>query len=116
MWVVRSRGRLELRGEGRAGAPPPNRYWAYRAIPGAVRSHWWHPTIPVLVELVPWSKTRTALGLGLRRRPVLSGDDAYLGVAAALEALGAEIEAWGLHELHELEGWLGSLSAGERQG
>lgn len=110
-------GRLELRGEGRVGAPPPSRYWAYRAIPGAVRSHWWHPAIPVLVELVPWSKTRTALGLGLRRRPVLSGDGVYLGVgAAALEALGAQIEAWGLHGLHELEGWLGSLSAGERQG
>ncbi|MGH9035424.1 MAG: hypothetical protein ACRD0O_06640 [Acidimicrobiia bacterium] len=109
-------GRLELSGDGRSRAPVPARYWAYRAVGGAIRSRW-HAPIPVLVELVPWSRTRSALGLSLRRRPLIGGEGLYLAVGAeALEALGAEIEAWGLRDLHELEGWLGDLSREEPAG
>jgi hypothetical protein len=110
-------GRLELRGNGRSRAPVPTRYWAYRAVGGVIRSRRWHISVPVLVELVPWSKTRSALGLSLRRRPLMGGEGLYLTVGAeALEALGAEIDAWGLSDLHELEGWLGELSREEPAG
>jgi hypothetical protein len=109
-------GRLELRGDGRSLAPIPTRYWAYRAVGAVIRSRW-HAPISVLVELVPWSKTRSALGLSLRHRPLLGGEGVYLTVGAeALETLGAEIDAWGLSDLHELEGWLGELSRDQPAG
>ncbi len=118
MWTVEvAAGRLELTGDGQAGAALPGRYWHYRAVRGCIRAHWWQPAVPVLVELVPWSKTRCALGLSLRRRPLFAGEGLYLaGGMATVEALGAEIEAWGLRDLEEIERWLGDLSQEERAG
>ncbi len=112
LWkVVAASGRLELTGDGRLRTALPRRYWPYRAVGGMIRAHWWQPPVPVLVELLPWSKTRCALGLSLRRRPLFAGEGLYLdGRAGTLEALGAEIEAWGLQDLGEIEGWLDDLS------
>lgn len=112
MWEVEAaEGRLELIGDGRPRSALPRRYWPYRAVGGRIRAHWWQPPVPVLVELMPWSKTRCALGLSLRRRPLFAGEGLYLdGGAGTLEALGAEIEAWGLLDTREIERWLDDLS------
>ena len=100
-------GHLELRGDGRL--PGPARQWVYRELYGSIR-HRWHPPISVRLELLPWSKTTTALGLSVPRRPFLTHEGVYLAVgSAALGLLAGEIVAWGHREVDQLEGWLDEL-------
>jgi hypothetical protein len=109
-------GRLELHGDGRVAPPPRPCYWSYRHVPGRIRSLGWQPAIPVGVELVPWSATRTALGLHLVAFPLLYADERlYLEVGhAALETLAADLEAWALHDLTTLERSFRSRSLPDR--
>jgi hypothetical protein len=103
--IATAAGRLELHGDGRIPPPPRPCYWSYRHVPGRIRSHGWQPAIPVGLELVPWSATRTALGLYVDGVPLLYSDDRlYLDVGhAALETLARSLESWALHELTTLE-------------
>ena len=54
---------------------------------------------------MPWSATRTALGLHVDGAPLLYSDDRlYLEVGhAALKTLARSLERWALHELTTLE-------------
>lgn len=112
VWAVEvPAGRLELAGSGLVSPPPRACYWSYRDVPGLIRAAPWPLAIPIRLELLPWSTTRTALGLGVRRLPLLSSDDAYIQVGVqALQLLSNELNAWGLHELHDLEHWLHAQS------
>ena len=98
-------GRLELHGDGRIPPPPRPCYWSYRHVPGRIRSLGWLPAIPVGLELVPWSATRTALGLHVDGLPLLYADDRlYLEVGqTVLKTLAASLEDWALHDLATLE-------------
>jgi hypothetical protein len=104
-WDVEVRGGcLHLHGDGRVPPPPRPCFWSYREVPGRIRSTWWHVAVPVRLELVPWSETRTALGLSVRGPYHLASEAVYQQVGrAALDVLAAELDAWSLHELHELE-------------
>ena len=103
--IATATGRLELNGDGRIPPPPRPCYWSYRDVPGRIRSLGWQPAIPVGLELVPWSATRTALGLHVDGVPLLYADDRlYLEVGhAALKTLAGSLERWALHELTTLE-------------
>jgi hypothetical protein len=103
--IATAAGRLELSGDGRIPPPPRPCYWSYRHVPGRVRSAGWQPAIAVGLELVPWSATRTALGLHVDGAPLLYADQhLYVAVGrAALHALAADLETWSLHDLTTLE-------------
>ncbi len=105
-WELRVPGGcLQLRGTGRLSPPPRRCYWSYREVPGTIRSGWWPAAVPVRLELVPWSETRTAVGLSVRGRPYhLASGAVYQRIGgAALEVVAAEVEAWPLHELRHLD-------------
>ena len=105
-WVVPVRGGcLRLSGDGRVPPPPRACYWSLRAVSGTIRStSWWRVPVPVHLELVEWSDTRSALGLSVRRPHHLASAVVYQRVgSAALDAMAADLDAWSLHELHDLE-------------
>ncbi|MEW6473069.1 MAG: hypothetical protein AB1679_12430 [Actinomycetota bacterium] len=105
-WMVRVPGGcLRLCGQGRVPPPPRPCYWWLRTVSGTLRSaSWWRPAVPVHLELVEWSTTRTALGLTVRGPHHLASAAVYQRVGpAALDILAADLDAWALHELHELE-------------
>lgn len=100
-------GRLELSRWGRVPPPPRDCYWSFREVIGTICSLWWPMFVPVRLELVPWSDTRTSLGLCVRRPPLLASETIYHQVASqTLDLLRSELHAWGLHQLHDLEAWL----------
>jgi hypothetical protein len=95
-------GRLELRHRPVA-APPRPCYWPYRQERGRIRSAGWGLAIPVALELLPHSDCCTELGLSFRGH-LPAGEGLYLNVGrAALDLLAAELDAWALHEVHEME-------------
>ena len=98
-------GRLELYGDGWIPPPPRPCYWAYRHVPGRIQSSGWQPAIAVGLELVPWSATRTALGLYVDGLPLIYADERlYVDVGrAALNTLAVDLETWALHDLTVLE-------------
>lgn len=101
-----SAGLLQLRGDGNLERPSRDCFWPYREVRGRLRPvrRWWHPAITVRVELVPWSESRTSLGLYAWRYPTLATARSYLQVGRPiLEILATEIEAWAFAELHEVE-------------
>lgn len=100
-------GRLELLGAGPVAPPPRPCYWSYREARGLVLTRW-HAPVPVRLELVPWSATRSALGLGLLGPPLWGvSDSVYVEVGgAALAALAAEMDTWATYELDQLEAQL----------
>lgn len=105
-WSVQVKGgRLHLHGQ-RVVPPPRPCYWPYRQERGRIRSARWGLPIPVELELLPWSDRRAELGLRVcGHLPVSEG--LYLQVGhEALDVLAAELEAWALQELDELEHWL----------
>ena len=109
-----SSGCLKLVGQGWVSPPPRVCYWPYREIPGTIHIAAQPVPLPVRLELVPWSRTHTALGLGVRRIPVFAGNTGYLDAAfQALELLTNELTAWGLHEVDEMEQWLRSQGTQE---
>jgi len=113
-WTVAAgEGRLELAGAGYVPSPPRPCYWSYREVPGKIRSQRWHLAIPVRLLLLPWSATRTALAIELRRQPRLyAAENLYLHAGhEALGLLAPEIEEWGLAGSRELDAWLDSLTA-----
>ena len=109
--VAAGEGLLELNGAGRVPSPPRPCYWSFREVPGKIRSQRWHLALPVRLLLLPWSATRTALAIELRRQPWLyPAENLYLDAGhAALRALVPELEAWGLSEARELDVWLDTL-------
>ena len=92
--------------------PPRPCYWAWREVPGKIRSNRWHLAIPVRLLLLPWSTTRTALAIELRRQPWLyAAENFYLHAGhGALRGLAPELEEWGLSETRELDAWLDTLA------
>jgi hypothetical protein len=104
-------GRLELLGAGHVPSPPRPCYWSYREVPGKIRSQRWHLAIPVRLLLLPWSATRSAVAIELRRQPWLySAEHLYLDAGhEALRVLAGELEEWGLSETRQLDAWLDSL-------
>ena len=104
-------GRLELTGTGHVASPPRPCYWSYREVTGKIRSQRWHLAIPVRLLLLPWSATRSAVAIELRRQPWLyTAEHLYLDAGhEALRVLAAEFEEWGLSETRELDAWLDSL-------
>lgn len=111
-WAVPAgEGRLELNGAGHVPSPPRPCYWSLREVPGKIRSQRWHLAVPVRLLLLPWSATRTAVAIELRRQPwVYAAGNLYLDAGhEALRALAAELESWGLRETKELDAWLDSL-------
>ena len=114
-WAVPAgEGRLELVGAGHVPSPPRPCYWSYREVLGKIRSHRWHLAVPVRLLLLPWSATRTAVAVEVRRQPWLyAAENLYLHAGhEALRVLAEEIEAWGLAESRELDAWLDNLLAG----
>jgi hypothetical protein len=111
--VAAGEGRLELVGSGSVPSPPRPCYWSYREVPGKIRSHRWHLAVPVRLLLLPWSATRTALAIELRRQPwVYTAENLYLHAGhEALAVLAAELEGWGLAEARELDAWLDRVAA-----
>lgn len=111
--VVAGEGRLELIGEGYVPSPPRPCYWSYREVNGKIRSQRWHLAIPVRLLLLPWSATRSAVAIELRRHPWLySAEHLYLDAGhEALGRLAAELEDWALSETRELDAWLDGLMA-----
>lgn len=83
-------GRLDLRGNGILSGSPGGT-WPYRQVTGRLRAPWMRKGLIVQLELLPWSDTRTELGLGLPGAPGLLGgrhDRAYLRVGGeVVEAL-----------------------------
>jgi hypothetical protein len=112
--VPADEGRLDLVGAGHVPSPPRPCYWSYREVRGRIRSRRWHLALPVRLLLLPWSATRTALAVELRRRPWLyAPENLYLHAGhEALRVLAAEVEAWATAESRELDAWLDSLAAG----
>ena len=104
-------GRLELTGAGYVASPPRPCYWSYREVTGKIRSQRWHLGIPVRLLLLPWSATRSAVAIELRRQPWLyTAEHLYLDAGhEALRRLAAELEDFGLSEARELDAWLDSL-------
>ena len=118
-WAVAAgEARLELLGAGRVSAPPRSCYWSYREVPGRIRSPRWHLTISVRLLLLPWSATRTALAIELRRHPrFYAAEKLYLHAGhETLTGLAAEIEDWALAETSKLDAWLDSLVTGAGDG
>ncbi len=118
-WAVPAgEARLELLGAGSVPAPPRPCYWSYREVPGRIRSPRWHLSISVRLLLLPWSATRTALAIELRRHPRFFGAESlYLHAGHdALAGLAANIEAWALAETRKLDAWLDSLVTGAGDG
>lgn len=107
-------GRLELVGAGHVPSPPRPCYWSYREVPGKIRSERWHLAVPVRLLLLPWSSTRSALAIELRRQPWLyPAENLYLHAGhEALRVLAPELETWALAESRELDAWLDSLVVG----
>jgi len=64
--------------------------------------------------LLPWSATRTALAIELRRQPWLyAAENFYLHAGhEALRGLAPELEEWALTETRELDAWLDTLVSG----
>jgi hypothetical protein len=87
-------------------------------VPGRIRSQRWHLTISVRLLLLPWSATRTALAIELRRHPrFYAAENLYLQAGhEALTGLAADIQAWGLAETRKLDAWLDSLVTGAGDG
>jgi len=112
--VAAGEGCLELVGAGEVPSPPKPCYWSYREVPGKIRSHRWHLAIPVRLLLLPWSATRCALGLEVRRQPWLyPAEGLYLNAGhAALDRLAGELEAWATTETRKVDAWLDALMAG----
>lgn len=113
-WMVDTRdGRVELNGAGIVPAPPRPCYWSFREVTGKIRSPRWHLAIPVRLLLLPWSATRSAVAIELRRQPWLySAENLYLDAGhEALQVLANELEAWALTETRELDAWLDRLVA-----
>jgi len=111
-WIVPAGdGRLELTGAGHVPSPPRPCYWSYREVTGKIRSQRWHLAIPVRLLLLPWSATRSAVAIELRRQPWLyTAEHLYLDAGhVALRVLAAELEDWALSETRELDAWLDSL-------
>jgi hypothetical protein len=104
-------GRLELHGDGRVPPPPRPCYWSYRHVSGRIRSPGWQPAIAIGLELVPWSSTRTALGLHVDGAPLIYADEhLYIAVGrAALHTLAGDLESWALHDLAAVERSFGNL-------
>src|SRR5438105_12822974 len=114
-WAVPAgEGRLELVGSGEVPSPPRPCYWSYREVPGKIRSERWHLAIPVRLLLLPWSATRSALAIELRRQPRLyAAENLYLHAGhEALRVLAPELEAWALSETRLLDAWLDTLVTG----
>ncbi len=109
--VAAGEGRLGLVGAGHVPSPPRPCYWSYREVPGKIRSERWHLAIPVRLLLLPWSSTRSALAIELRRQPWLyAAENLYLHAGhEALRVLAPELEAWALAENRDLDAWLDSL-------
>ena len=101
-------GTLELHGPGRITPPPRRCYWSHREVRGRIHSPGWPLTIPVRLELLPWSGAESALGLSVvNHRPLLATEHTYLDVGTqALGLLADELDAWAFHELRELAGTL----------
>ena len=109
--VAAGEGRLELVGAGEVPSPPRPCYWAYREVPGKIRSQRWHLAIPVRLLLLPWSGIRSALAVEVRRQPwVYPAESLYLHAGHdALDTLAAELEAWAGAETRQLDAWLDGL-------
>jgi hypothetical protein len=113
-WAVAAgEGRLELVGDGHVPSPPRPCYWSFREVPGKIRSQRWHLAIPVRLLLLPWSGTRSALAVEVRRHPwVYPAENLYLHAGhAALDLLASELEAWATVEARKLDTWLDALLA-----
>jgi hypothetical protein len=97
-------GRIELSGPGHVPSPPRPCYWSFREVNGKMRSQRWHLAVPVRLLLLPWSTTRTAVAIELRRQPWLyTAEHFYLEAGhAALRGLAGELEAWALAETRQL--------------
>ena len=104
-WVITvADGGLYLHGDGRVRPPPRPCYWSYREVPGTIRGVGWPVAVPVRLELVPWSATRTAVGLSVRGSHHLGGAGTYQRIgSAAVEAVAGWMEAWPLAELRRLD-------------
>lgn len=112
-WTVAAgEGRLELLGAGQVPSPPRPCYWAYREVPGKIRSQRWHLAIPVRLLLLPWSATRSAVAIELRRQPWLYAAENFYVHAGheALQVLAPELEDWALLEARDLDAWLDTLA------
>ena len=96
--------RLELVGAGHVPSPPRPCYWSLREVDGKIRSARWHFAIPVRLVLLPWSATRCAVALELRRQPWLyAAEHFYLEAGhAAVRLLAAELEGWALSETRQI--------------
>ncbi|MEW6472110.1 MAG: hypothetical protein AB1679_07560 [Actinomycetota bacterium] len=93
-------GRVELSGPGYVPSPPRPCYWSFREVNGKIRSQRWHLAIPVRLLLLPWSATRSAVAIELRRHPwVYTAEHFYLEAGhVALRLLAGELEDWALSE------------------
>lgn len=101
--VVVPGGSIDLWSDGQVPPPPRPCFWSYREAPGTIRSPWWWVRVPVRLELVPWSSTRTTLGLSIRGRRH-AGAAAYHRIGQqAVDVLAAELDGWALHELAQLD-------------
>lgn len=104
-WTLPVRdGRLELTGPGYVPSPPKPCYWSYREVNGKIRSRRWHLGIPVRLLLLPWSASRSAVAIELRRQPWLyTAEHFYLEAGhEALRDLASELEDWVLAETRQL--------------
>ena len=104
-WTLPLRdGRLELSGPGYVPTPPRPCYWSFREVEGKIRSQRWHLAVPVRLLLLPWSGTRSAVAIELRRQPWLyPAEHFYLEAGhAALRMLASELEDWALAETRQL--------------
>ena len=104
-WTLPLRdGRLELSGPGYVPTPPRPCYWSFREVDGKIRSQRWHLAIPVRLLLLPWSDTRSAVAVELRRQPWLyTAEHFYLTAGhEALRLLASELEDWVMAETRQL--------------
>jgi len=97
-------GRLELNGAGYVPSPPRPCYWSFREVNGKIRSQRWHFIVPVRLLLLPWSATRSAVAVELRRQPWLYLTEHFYLEAGheALRLLAGELEDWALAETRQL--------------
>jgi hypothetical protein len=97
-------GRVELTGPGYMPSPPRPCYWSFREVSGKMRSQRWHLALPVRLLLLPWSESRTAVAIELRRQPWLyTAEHFYLEAGhEALRLLATELEDWALSEARQL--------------
>ena len=104
-WTLPVRdGRLELSGPGFVPNPPRPCYWSFREVEGKIRSQRWHFAVPVRLLLLPWSDTRCAVAVELRRQPWLyAAEHFYLEAGhEAIRTLASELEDWVLAETRQL--------------